>query len=98
MRENGYHLGHIGKWHFTWTKRVSRTFHTAKPYYGDHWYQERFGGRIHVTAKNEKDSIQFLKKRPKGKPFILTTCFFAPHSVDGTEEQYFPQDEKHVAL
>jgi arylsulfatase len=34
-----------------------------------------------------------LKQRPRDKPFMLSVCFFAPHSQDGTDEQYFPQEE-----
>ena len=94
MRNNGYHLGHIGKWHFNWTKLVSNTFYTAQAYYGQHWYPQPLGGRIHATTKKwDRYSLRFLKKRPKNKPFILSTCFFALHSFDGTDEQYFPQEQ-----
>eukprot|EP00545_Synedropsis_sp_CCMP1620_P005257 CAMPEP_0119006488 /NCGR_PEP_ID=MMETSP1176-20130426/2318_1 /TAXON_ID=265551 /ORGANISM="Synedropsis recta cf, Strain CCMP1620" /LENGTH=458 /DNA_ID=CAMNT_0006958401 /DNA_START=75 /DNA_END=1448 /DNA_ORIENTATION=+ len=94
LKESGYHLGHVGKWHFDWTKLVYGTFQYAKAYYGQHFIPNMIGGgRIHVTAKNEKDSLVFLKTRPRNKPFMLSVCFFAPHSVDGTDEQYFPQEE-----
>lgn len=34
LRDKGYYLGHVGKWHFNWTKLVYRTFHYAKAYHG----------------------------------------------------------------
>lgn len=92
LRDKGYHLGHVGKWHFPVEKPVTSTFHHLDAYYGDHWYEEN-GERIHSTKKDEKGALRFLRKRPRNKPFLLEVCFFAPHSVDGTDEQYFPQDE-----
>jgi arylsulfatase len=92
LRNMGYHLGHVGKWHFPVQEPVTTTYQYLDAYYGQHWYNER-GGRIHSTKKDEKSAIKFLKNRPQDKPFLLEVCFFAPHSVDGTDEQYFPQDE-----
>lgn len=92
LKESGYYLGHVGKWHFNWTKLVYRTFHYAKAYHGRHFISNWYGGRTHVTVKNEKDSLRFLKTRPKNAPFMLSVCFFAPHSQDGEPEQYFPQE------
>eukprot|EP00543_Licmophora_paradoxa_P005397 CAMPEP_0202455956 /NCGR_PEP_ID=MMETSP1360-20130828/13344_1 /ASSEMBLY_ACC=CAM_ASM_000848 /TAXON_ID=515479 /ORGANISM="Licmophora paradoxa, Strain CCMP2313" /LENGTH=584 /DNA_ID=CAMNT_0049075651 /DNA_START=26 /DNA_END=1780 /DNA_ORIENTATION=- len=92
LKDAGYYLGHVGKWHFEWNSMVSGTWDFGRPYYGQHWYNDR-GGRIHTTKKNEKDALEFLKERPRKKPFMLSVCFFAPHSVDGTDDQYFPQNE-----
>lgn len=61
-------------------------------YYGRHWWQER-GGPVHTTKKNENDALQFLRDRPKDKPFCLTVCFFTPHAHDGEPEQFLPQNE-----
>jgi arylsulfatase len=92
LKDTGYHLGHVGKWHFNWTQLVYGTFQFAKSYYGQHFVPNRFGGKTHVTVKNEEDSLAFLKARPKNTPFMLSVCFFAPHSQDGEPEQYFPQE------
>lgn len=92
LNDKGYHLGHVGKWHFPVTDLVRNTFHHMDEYYGEHWYVEN-GVRIHSTKKDEKGALQFLRERPLDKPFLLEVCFFAPHSVDGTDEQYFPQEE-----
>lgn len=71
---------------------VSGAWNFGRTYYGQHWYNEH-GTMIHATKKNEKDALEFLQQRDKNKPFLLSVCFFAPHSVDGTDEQYFPQNE-----
>jgi arylsulfatase len=92
LKEKGYHLGHVGKWHFPVEALVKDTFHYLDAYYGQHWYMER-RTRIHSTKKDEEGALKFLRGRPKDKPFLLEVCFFAPHSVDGTDEQYFPQEE-----
>ena len=98
LRENGYYLGHVGKWHFHQAGTVKDTFQYWRSYYGMHWInngprkqQRGAPPRIHVTEQNQQHAMEFLKGRPKDQPFFLSVCFFAPHSVDGTDEQYFPQ-------
>jgi len=91
LRANGYHLGHVGKWHnrpFPQDK-----FDFATVYHGRHWYPDGEGGKIHVTKRNERDALEFLKTRPKGKPFYLTVSFFATHAEDGHKDQFLPQPE-----
>jgi arylsulfatase A-like enzyme len=91
LREKGYYFGHVGKWHFP-TEFLQDKLDFQRMYYGSHWYETK-DGPIHTTKRNEKDAIDFLRERPKDQPFCLTVCFFTPHSVDGTPEQYFPQNE-----
>jgi arylsulfatase A-like enzyme len=55
--------------------------------------KEPDGTQIHVTQKNERDAIEFLRARPQDKPFLLTVAFFAPHAEDGNPKQYLPQPE-----
>jgi hypothetical protein len=94
LREKGYYFGHVGKWHFD-TSFVNDRLDWKEFYYGSHWFPDRDekGGRIHITKKNEKDAIRFLRERPKDQPFCLTVCFFTPHAEDGSPEQYLPQNE-----
>lgn len=91
LRANGYYLGHVGKWHNRPFPKDKFDFSTV--YHGRHWYKDANepGGKIHVTKRNEKDAMKFLKDRPKDKPFALTLCFFATHAVDGSPEQFYPQ-------
>ena len=51
------------------------------------------GRAVHVTQKNENDALEFLRTRPKDKPFCLTVAFFATHAEDGNPKQYLPQPE-----
>jgi len=89
LKDNGYYVGHIGKWHNG--NFPADKFDYGKSYAGNHWYKQPDGSMIHVTQKNENDSLDFLKKKPEGKPFCLTVAFFATHAVDGNPKQYLPQ-------
>ncbi len=91
LRANGYHVGHVGKWHNG--PFPAERFDVGTSYHGLHWYPDGEGGRIHVTQRNERDAIAFLRGRPKDKPFALTVAFFAAHAVDGDPQQFLPQPE-----
>ncbi len=93
LRANGYHLGHIGKWHNR--PFPKDRFDFAAVYHGRHWYEdgESSDGKIHVTKRNERDALRFLNERPSDKPFALTVCFFATHAEDGHKDQFLPQPE-----
>ncbi len=91
LRANGYHVGHIGKWHNG--KFPAEEFDFGRSYYGKHWIKEKDGTTIHVTQKNENDALEFLKDRPKDKPFCLTLAFFATHAEDENPLQFLPQPQ-----
>jgi arylsulfatase len=91
LRDQGYFLGHVGKWH-NGTFPAAR-FDFGRDYSGTHWIKEKDGTSIHVTRKNERDALNFLQTRPAGKPFCLTVAFFAAHAEDGNPQQYLPQPE-----
>ena len=91
LRGSGYWVGHIGKWHNG--KFPAGQFDFGRSYSGTHWMKEPDGSLIHVTKKNERDAMEFLKTRPKDKPFCLTLAFFATHEEDGNPKQYLPQPE-----
>ena len=89
LRRNGYHVGHIGKWHngtFPQDK-----FDFGRAYSGTHWIREADGTKIPVTQKNENDALDFLRTRPTDKPFVLTLAFFATHAEDQNPLQFLPQ-------
>ena len=93
LREAGYYFGHVGKWHFKdYSEFIKPQLDWERFYYGRHWFDTR-DGPIHTTKKNEKDAIEFLRERPKDKPFCLTVCFFTPHAWDGNPEQFLPQNK-----
>ena len=91
LRENGYHVGHVGKWHCG--PFPAKEFDFGRAYSGKHWIQGAAGGEINVIQKNEQDALEFLATRPKDKPFLLNLCFFAPHAEDGHPDQYRPRPE-----
>ena len=91
LRANGYYVGHVGKWHNG--KFPGDQFDFGRAYSGTHWIKQADGTKIHVTQKNETDALEFLKTRPKDKPFCLTLAFFATHAEDGNPLQYLPQPE-----
>lgn len=91
LRENGYFVGHVGKWHNG--KFPAENFDFGTSYYGRHWYKEPDGSKIHVTQKNENDALRFLETRPNDKPFCLTVAFFATHAEDSHPDQFLPQPQ-----
>lgn len=91
LRKNGYHVGHVGKWHNGGFPKEHYDY--GKAYAGHHWIKDEEGNKIHVTQKNENDAMEFLKSRPADKPFVLTLAFFATHAVDHEKQQFFPQEE-----
>ena len=91
LKNNGYYVGHVGKWH---NGRLPKDgFDFAVAYHGRHWYNTEEYGRIHVTKRNERDALKFLKNRPKNRPFYLTVSFFATHAEDGHKDQFLPQPD-----
>ncbi len=92
LRANGYHVGHIGKWHNG--KFPAEHFDFGRSYSGRHYIKEdRNSSTIHVTQKNEKDALEFLRTAPGDKPFCLTLAFFATHAEDQNPKQYLYQPE-----
>lgn len=91
LRANGYWVGHVGKWHNG--KFPGENFDFGRSYDGTHWMTEPDGSKIHVTQKNENDSLEFLRTRPKDKPFYLTVAFFATHAEDKNPQQFSPQPQ-----
>ena len=89
LRDAGYHVGHVGKWHNG--KFPAEHFDFGRAYHGRHWYPQDDDPEIHVTQRNEKDALEFLETRPSDKPFCLTVAFFATHAVDGNPKQFLPQ-------
>ena len=89
LRDGGYYVGHVGKWHNG--PFPAKHFDFGRAYHGRHWYTQEDGSKIHVTQRNENDALEFLKTRPADKPFCLTVAFFATHAVDKNPKQFLPQ-------
>ncbi|MDB5313319.1 MAG: arylsulfatase family protein [Gemmataceae bacterium] len=89
LKAGGYWTGFIGKYGVG--QPPKNGFDFQRVYEGVHWMPDGTGEKIHVTEKNARDSLAFLKARPKEKPFCLSVSFFAPHAEDKAPEQYLPQ-------
>jgi arylsulfatase len=90
LRAAGYWTGHVGKYDVGDPRPADFDF--LRAYHGRHWVAGVNGERVHVTEQNARDSIAFLRARPRDKPFLLSVGYFAPHAEDGAKEQYLPQD------
>jgi arylsulfatase A-like enzyme len=93
LRTHGYWVGHIGKWHNGRFPAEAYDSPASALANGTHWIKQPDGTTIHVTQKNERDAIDFLRTRPTDKPFCMTVAFFAAHAEDGNPQQYLPQPE-----
>lgn len=91
LREHGYFVGHVGKWHNG--KIPAEHFDFSRSYFGRHWMEQENRKLIHVTQKNEDDALDFLRERPSNQPFYLTVSFFATHAEDRHPLQFLPQPE-----
>jgi len=91
MREAGYWTGYVGKYGVGRIRANSFDFSTE--YEGKHWLPAENGDSIHVTEKNKKDALEFLKTRPVDKPFLLSVGFFATHAQDNHPDQYLYQPQ-----
>ena len=91
LRAEDYWVGHIGKWHNG--RFPKEEFDFGRSYAGAHWMRRPDKKPIHVTQRNEDDALEFLRTRPRDRPFCLTLAFFAPHAQDDHPQQYLPQPE-----
>jgi len=89
LRADDYWVGHVGKWHNG--SFPAERFDFGRSYWGTHFIDQADGTQIHVTQKNENDALEFLRTRPRDKPFCLTLAFFAPHAEDQNPKQYLYQ-------
>jgi arylsulfatase len=90
LRAAGYWTGYVGKYDVGAARPADFDF--VRAYHGRHWVDGANGERVHVTEQNARDTIDFLRARPKDKPFLLSVGYFAPHAEDNAKEQYLPQE------
>jgi arylsulfatase A-like enzyme len=90
LRAAGYWTGYVGKYDVGAARPGDFDF--LRAYHGRHWLSAAGGERVHVTEQNARDAIEFLRARPRDRPFLLSVGFFAPHAEDGAPDQYLPQD------
>jgi arylsulfatase len=85
----GYWQGFVGKYGVGDAREEDFDF--LRAYERHHWFEEPDGERVHVTEKNARDALEFLRARPADRPFALSVSFFAAHAEDAAPEQFLPQ-------
>ena len=90
LRAGGYWTGYVGKYDVGAPRPDDFDF--VRAYQGRHWLTTASGERVHVTEQNALDSLDFLRSRPRERPFLLSVGYFAAHAEDQAKEQYLPQD------
>ena len=90
LRAGGYWTGYVGKYDVGAPRPADFDF--VRAYHGEHWLTTANGERVHVTEQNARDSLEFLRTRPRERPFLLSVGYFAAHAQDKAKEQYLPQD------
>jgi len=79
LRDDGYHVGHVGKWQY-YNDNIG-LFDFINRFEGHHWY-----AKVSGEDKARDETIKFLNARPKEKPFALTVAFYPPKSVGSSIE------------
>lgn len=95
LRQAGYWTAFTGKWNLG--GMPDGYWDVARVFEGQHWYTMPDGERVHDTARNLANALEYLRTRPTDRPFLLDVSFFAAHAVDRSEEQYFPQPWSEAA-
>lgn len=95
LRQAGYWTGFVGKYGVGQIRESDFDF--AREYERVHWFPLENGDSVHVTERNAVDALEFLKERPKDRPFLLSVSFFATHAQDNHPDQYRyqPSSEKY---
>jgi hypothetical protein len=93
LQRNGYFVGHVGKWQYR--NNNTNRFDWSSFHEGFHVYREN-NETVHASDRTADDAIQFLREKPKDKPWAMTVAFYPPKPVgNGMEpgEQWTPKDE-----
>ena len=87
LMQAGYFTGHVGKWQFANPDRFIETHHFfnwTNLYEGYHWItgDKDYGRKpVHASDHSKDKAIQFLRLRPRDRPFSLTVAFYPPKAI-----------------
>jgi len=80
LQNTGYYIGHVGKWQY-YTKKTKKYFNWSYLFEGHHWEKIYGGTVLHAADLAKMKALEFLDKRPKDKPFVLSVAFYPPKPV-----------------
>lgn len=78
LRKAGYYTGFIGKWGFGSFLPIT-FFDDCRSFPGQGEYYVK-GNPLHITDRITSAALNFLRKRPKDRPFLLIVAHKAPHA------------------
>jgi Sulfatase len=88
QKHRNYYTGHIAKWQFQNRDRFVEThFNWTRLFEGQHWHQYNASSLVHASDLAALSTIEFLRERPKDRPFAVTAAFYPPKGISG--KQYF---------
>jgi arylsulfatase A-like enzyme len=86
LRQAGYHTGFVGKWGQA-GKQPVKDFDHWLGYQGQGDYVRK-GQSGHLTDVQTRQTLHFLEKRPKDKPFLLIVAYKSPHGPFISQERF----------
>ena len=97
QRFGGYWVGHSGKWQYKNSDSFFlNAFNWSNIHEGSHWDVLKNGTKIHSADYALQDFQDFLRSRPRDRPFALTVAFFPPKPVQLNPKpgaQWSPNDK-----
>lgn len=93
QKERAYFVGHIGKWQYRDDKGfVQSVFNWTRLFEGLHWHTVN-KKRVHTSDYTQDSTIDFLRERPKDRPFAVTVAFYPPKGINGNFSYWNPKEE-----
>jgi arylsulfatase A-like enzyme len=93
QKQRGYYIGHVGKWQYHHPEFVKKNYDYAHVFEGFHWIDTKEGTKIHAAEMTRNSTLDFLRRRPKDRPFAVTVAFYPPKAIGWGPEQWFPKNE-----
>lgn len=96
LKKSGYFTGFFGKFGVNYSG-FDQLFDVGESYDRNVAFKDRRGyffkmidqDTVHLSRYTGQKAIDFIRKSPKDKPFMLSLSFSAPHAHDPADKQYF---------